>query len=238
MKRTFTIALAAAAAAFTAVSPAHAGVELVGNPGGQASPTAMINFNTTYGGTPVITIPGLTSVLTLTFLNSVVNSGNTTFNFNYNIANTSTIAGGSRVTMLAFDVAPDILKKNGATVTGTFSTTDSGNVPIFSNFLGNGPAEVCLMAQGSCAGGGSGGVLAGQNGGGTLALNFAGVVNDVTLSDFVVRYQAFDFGNISSAIGVSGAVPEPATWLLMIAGIGLAGWQLRRRNQSVKVTYA
>ena len=35
-----------------------------------------------------------------------------------------------------------------------------------------------------------------------------------------------------------GAVPEPATWTLMIAGIGLAGWQLRRRRQTVKVTYA
>ena len=33
------------------------------------------------------------------------------------------------------------------------------------------------------------------------------------------------------------AVPEPATWLLMIAGVGLVGWQLRRRRQSVKVSY-
>ena len=33
-------------------------------------------------------------------------------------------------------------------------------------------------------------------------------------------------------------VPEPGTWMLMIAGIGLMGWQLRRRRQSVKVTYA
>jgi hypothetical protein len=33
-------------------------------------------------------------------------------------------------------------------------------------------------------------------------------------------------------------VPEPGTWMLMIAGIGLMGWQLRRRRQTVKVTYA
>jgi hypothetical protein len=33
-------------------------------------------------------------------------------------------------------------------------------------------------------------------------------------------------------------VPEPGTWMLMIAGIGLVGWQLRRRRQTVKVSYA
>lgn len=236
MKRTFTLALAAAAT-FAAASPAHAGVVLVGTPGGTASPTASINFNTTYGGTPVITIPGLTSTLTLTFLNSVLSGGNSVFNFSYSIANTSTIAGGSRLSLLGFDIAPNIAR-NGATVTGSFTSTDSGNVPIFSNFLGNGPAELCLLSGGSCAGGGNGGVLAGQTGGGTLALQFAGVVNDVTLSDFVVRYQSFDYQGINSAVGISTAVPEPGTWMLMIAGIGLMGWQLRRRRQAVKVSYA
>jgi len=33
-------------------------------------------------------------------------------------------------------------------------------------------------------------------------------------------------------------VPEPGTWMLMIAGIGLMGWQLRRRRQTVEVSYA
>lgn len=37
---------------------------------------------------------------------------------------------------------------------------------------------------------------------------------------------------------VMGVVPEPSTWLLMIAGVGLVGWQLRRRRQTVKVSYA
>lgn len=33
-------------------------------------------------------------------------------------------------------------------------------------------------------------------------------------------------------------VPEPATWMLMIAGVGLVGWQLRRRRQTVTLRYA
>lgn len=34
------------------------------------------------------------------------------------------------------------------------------------------------------------------------------------------------------------AVPEPSTWLMMILGVGLAGAALRRRRQTVKVSYA
>lgn len=34
------------------------------------------------------------------------------------------------------------------------------------------------------------------------------------------------------------AVPEPSTWLLMIFGVGIAGAALRRRRQTVKVSYA
>lgn len=37
---------------------------------------------------------------------------------------------------------------------------------------------------------------------------------------------------------IMGVVPEPSTWLLMIAGVGLVGWQLRRRRQTVKVSFA
>jgi len=234
MKRTFTLALAAAAT-FAAASPAHAGVVLVGTPGGSmttAGQTASISFNKAIGGDPVITIPGLTSTFTLQFLSRVLSGGNTTFNFNYSVANTSTIAGGSRLSVVGFQIDPNAA---GATVTNVFNTVGSGNVPNY------GTAELCLKAGGganNCSGGGNGGVLAGQTGSGALAISFLGAINDITLSNFVVRYQAFNYQGISSGIGISTAVPEPGTWMLMIAGIGLMGWQLRRRRQTVKVSYA
>lgn len=34
------------------------------------------------------------------------------------------------------------------------------------------------------------------------------------------------------------AVPEPATWAMMIAGFGIAGFAMRRRRETVRVTYA
>jgi hypothetical protein len=33
-------------------------------------------------------------------------------------------------------------------------------------------------------------------------------------------------------------VPEPGTWMLMILGVGLVGWQLRRRRQTVTLSYS
>jgi hypothetical protein len=44
-------------------------------------------------------------------------------------------------------------------------------------------------------------------------------------------------GTLSFA-GVAGAIPEPSTWLMMIMGIGFAGMALRRRSQTVRLTYS
>lgn len=50
-----------------------------------------------------------------------------------------------------------------------------------------------------------------------------------------------NLGGLSSSnlyLTTFSQVPEPATWMLMIAGVGLVGWQLRRRRQTVSVRYA
>lgn len=36
----------------------------------------------------------------------------------------------------------------------------------------------------------------------------------------------------------AGAVPEPATWAMMIAGFGFIGWRMRRKNPATVVRYA
>lgn len=48
---------------------------------------------------------------------------------------------------------------------------------------------------------------------------------------------AFDVIGVDLATGPGGAVPEPASWAMMIGGFGLAGGALRRRRE-VRVTYA
>lgn len=45
-------------------------------------------------------------------------------------------------------------------------------------------------------------------------------------------------GSYSGNVTFSSAVPEVATWLMMIAGIGFTGVALRRRQSAPKVQYA
>jgi PEP-CTERM motif len=52
-------------------------------------------------------------------------------------------------------------------------------------------------------------------------------------------YGVFNFDPSSSVFSyATGAVPEPASWALMIAGFGLVGSAMRRRKPSVSVSYA
>lgn len=44
-------------------------------------------------------------------------------------------------------------------------------------------------------------------------------------------YNGFD--NFTTAAGLAGGVPEPATWAMMIVGFGLVGGAVRRRNRVV-----
>lgn len=45
------------------------------------------------------------------------------------------------------------------------------------------------------------------------------------------RGNGFEFDNVT--VGDVGIVPEPGVWALMIAGFGLVGFGMRRRNKSV-----
>lgn len=63
----------------------------------------------------------------------------------------------------------------------------------------------------------------------TYDLGGVGVFTGATFSS---TRGAFEFDQLVTA------VPEPATWLMMILGFGLVGGQLRRRKVNTKVTFA
>lgn len=177
------------------------------------------------------TIAGLTGSTTLTLTGIT----GTSYNFNYSVTNTTSNPVDSRIASFGFDTNPDI---SGATSTGTYnSALIGGQVPSPFNTV-----DVCFKAGGSNSCSGSGGVLDGQTGSGTLTLSFATAPSSLTLSDFFVRYQsitgagnvtsATGSGTITSSGGSTGGTPVPEPGMIGLFGLGLIGLALARRRQT------
>lgn len=58
-----------------------------------------------------------------------------------------------------------------------------------------------------------------------------------TGTDFNYEDLGFVFTNVDTVI-TPGGVPEPAAWAMMLAGFGVVGAAIRRRRETVRVTYA
>ena len=213
---------------------------------GDVGKSFSFNFN---GIADSMEIANLTSTATFTLTGSTSNS----YTFNYSLSNTTSDPLTSRVSSFAFNTDPTI---SNASSTGAFSyTTLNSSYPN-----GIGAIDVCFKdaATGSCAGGGSGGLLDGATGTGSLTLNFSQPLTSLTLSDFFVRYQSITgAGNVTSASGsgslssttsggtsggtTSGgtttssggtSVPEPGMVGLMGGALLLLAMRSRRRKVS------
>ena len=105
---------------------------------------------------------------------------------------------------------------NALTATGTGLFFDFGGTSsdVFAFFGTPGPLGVCFQVSDFCFTGSS--VISLQFGDGT-------------------QITGPRTGNYQFASAVAGAIPEPAIWAMMIAGFGVIGFGLRRR-QSRKVT--
>ena len=193
------------------------------------------------------TIAGLTGSTTF----KLTGVTDTSYTFDYSVANTSSDPiDASRISIFGFNTNPDI---ESASSTGMFDMAASGNVPS-----GFGRVEVCFKGAGgnNCSGGAGEGVLIGDSTAGSLTLNFADAIDQLTLSDFFVRYQAIEgAGSVTSAIGrgmeggstggstgghtgstggSSGGtpVPAPAGVLLLAAGFAGIGIRFGRSSRS------
>jgi hypothetical protein len=231
----FTLALAAATAFATSAmaSPITVDASNIGQ-----------SYTVGYDGYTQETgvIDGLTGQATFT----LTGVGDSSYSFNYTIANTSSSPiDGSRISLFGFNTDPNITS---ATSTGMFDQTATGNVPS-----GFGRVDVCFKGAGggNCSGGGGVGVDMGDSTSGTLTLNFAELPDQLTLSDFFVRYQSIEGdGAPGSAIGrgtetgssstssstggstSTGGTPVPAPGALWLFAAGLAGlgWRFGRRR--------
>ena len=73
---------------------------------------------------------------------------------------------------------------------------------------------------------GKGSFGSGTNGKANRRVYFSFGDKVVSSVDFYSKYNSFEFDNIAA----SAAVPEPATWAMLIAGFGMVGFSARRRR--------
>ena len=210
----------ATAALLASSAPAHAGTTFDSTMIGQAVIFNFNGFNTPDGSGGAI--PGLAAVATLK-LTSVTTGA---FNFDFAIDNVSTIA--SRVSVFGFDTSPDILSASVSSAVFPKVKLD-GNVP---NLSGTNSFRTCFSGQ-NCSGGGNAGVFpADLPATGSFVLRVANSVNSLTIDRAFVRYQSVATFGSATGSGVVTAVPEPATWAMMIGGFGLVGAVARRRARA------
>jgi hypothetical protein len=215
---------AAAITAIAAAAPASAAYVF-----GAAGASHTIDFIGIINDNPLDIVPGLTSqlVLTLTGFSGSLAS------FDYKVVNNSTLpTTDSRVSVFGFDVIGGVTVA-GSSATGVFNTVTGPppGPPIIDN------RDICFSAGPNCAGGGGGGVNIGLSTTGTLTLNLGGNPTSVTIDNPFVRYQSIApaYKGQTSAVGIPGVIPEPATWAMLILGFGLIGASLRRRRGTTHV---
>lgn len=222
MKKTF---LAIAALAALALSPgtASAATYIFTNVGDSYT----LDFN---GMENNVDIPGLSGSITYTL--TAINGFN--YDFGFTVSNTSTApVTASRISTFGFNTTPDFV--SASILSGSvFTNVSSGNVP---GGLPN--VEFCATAGPNCSGGGGGGVTIGNSNSGLFRLTFGSAPGTVEFTNNYDRYQAITAPGISggSAVGVptTSPVPEPASWMMMLAGFTACGITARRRKTTLRL---
>lgn len=183
------------------------------------------SWTTNFAATAGSGLVGTTGTIVFNFLSA--NAAGTLWNFSYSVDNTS-VAPSAMSELSSFGFNTSATPSAVSTASGLFSAGIS-----IGNFNGLGSRSICLYAGPNCNGGASNGVEVNDApASGTFSIGFGTGTRALTLDGFVARWQSTGANGRGSASGpgsVTGAVPESATWAMMILGFGVVGWSLRRR---------
>lgn len=132
--------------------------------------------------------------------------------------------------------ALDLTGDSAGTISQVLSTLAGQTYNLVFSFSSNNAAGAGMF-DGNVTVGGINSIFSHVNGDpfGTFTGSFVGTGSD-TLT-FTSLTNQNNGGVVLDAISVSAA-PEPAAWLMMIAGFGIVGASLRRKRAAVKVRFA
>jgi hypothetical protein len=219
---------AAAALVITMGAASAANAAYVFNTEGQSQTIYFNGFNSAAGGA---LDTDLQAKLTLTLFDIDAN-GDFTFNYSFENLSTGNDENSSRLVNFGFNADPDF---HNASIVGAgfFNNVRSGNV-----VAGQPNVEFCATNGNGCTAGGnaSGTLENGEVGAGKFLLNFASPQSSVSLDNLQVRWISLNNGGSGYGLPTTpGAVPEPATWLMMIMGFGGLGAMVRRRRAGAAI---
>jgi hypothetical protein len=219
---------AAAALVITRGAASAATAAYVFNTEGQSQTIYFNGFNSAAGGA---LDADLQAKLTLTLFDIDAN-GDFTFNYSFENLSTGNDAGTSRLVNFGFNADPDF---HNASIVGAgfFITVRSGNV-----VAGQPNVEFCATNGNGCTAGGNASKTLenGEVGAGKFLLNFASPQSSASLDNLQVRWISLNNGGSGYGLPTTpGAVPEPATWLMMIMGFGGLGAMIRRRRAGAAI---
>jgi len=140
---------------------------------------------------------------------------------------TALSATGTNVAYNTFLFSPAVSGSYTFSLTSTTANYDPFLALYASPFLPSSPLTNVLLANDDF------------NGSATVSGFTANLLAGTIYTAVITGFDNADIGTYTLTIANAAAVPEPATWGMMVAGFGMLGFGLRRRAKpSVRVTYA
>lgn len=167
--------------------------------------------------------------------------GTTDLTSTVTLNNTSALST-NRLTAFGFGIDPNATSVSfvdavdGGFIAAVMPSTGRNGAP---NIAGDMRAiEVCAFSGTECPGGGGGGILGGTTGNSDtfkLVLKSSSLWSPtVTIDPLGFKYQtavtSYHFGPEDGTVKITSAIPEPETYAMMLAGLGLMGTIARRRK--------